>query len=917
MKLFTLILLFYLNTFTQSQVVPPGDITNTLSTRAGSVQLSSGVYTTNSVDVSSRNLNLQGVGTDTVINCNGGSFLKLKFATLNLSNLVIENCSSDRGSAVNSLASSVTLNNVIIRNCNATALGGGIYAVDTNLIISGSTIEGCHAEYSAGIYSAGTTLTIDNSKFLRNTALTSGGAIGAVVETVVFNNIELIENTVQVYGGALDLVAGKTIVNGLVSRGNVAYYGATGAHHGFESVSYKNAQVIDSDVFFYQSGEGAGYGVGFWATGSGLFSLENCTFSNLTGTLSASSLFMDNLQEFRLIDTKFNNTNGLFWGTIYANVIETVQAYNNIFSNNGSPQTGPFAGSAFETILIRNITSSGNLYTNNFGLSSGSVFSSENGVFTSINDTFSNNVAILGGGGLSCSGTRSCIVDGSLFEGNFSPKGGAMYSVFTEMTVRSGTACNANQATSGGCIYADIGGSYVGLSNLTATSNVAEIAGGVGFYELNSIFNEEEPCNNCEGNQASYGEAFATSPTKLELDVSTLSTKNLDSNSVVIKLRDAFSNEVILDVPLSAAISPQDGLIPNQKVLTFSNGDISQELQVVGTVGEVYSVEYSTNAGSLVLKDSLNIEILDCNFDDEYIEFFPPNSEAYQVCRNIDFQDNDGSGNIAVRIVLIVLSSIMIAFSLICIIVFILKKNSFIIRSASFVFCITALFGALLIFVGVILMALVTNDALCIVRPIFLATGFCLMLGAIVVKSYRVWRIIDNPELKVIVISNTNLFIAIGVLMLIEIILLVLLFAIDTPTKTYLPDGEEDAVRYPYCQSDTSEILVGILLAYNAILVLAGVFFSFKTRSAPIGLNESKYLAIVIFLILYVGGIIIPLGYMQEGDNPSFSLAIQGFGFWLPTTVFVFLFGGSKILYIITKKDGDSSSSSSSSSSSI
>lgn len=145
---------------------------------------------------------------------------------------------------------------------------------------------------------------------------------------------------------------------------------------------------------------------------------------------------------------------------------------------------------------------------------------------------------------------------------------------------------------------------------------------------------------------------------------------------------------------------------------------------------------------------------------------------------------------------------------------------------ASVPFVELTLAGFLTMYGAVILFAVeARSDFVCVARPWFATTGFSLVFSSLVVKTYRVWRLFHNEELRVLKITNSVLFpFVIGVLV-IQWAVCIVWMAISTPEADWSPTGSTDSERFRYCTSEYSDIFLGILLGLNVKLSQCMYYF--------------------------------------------------------------------------------------------
>ncbi|KYR02864.1 G-protein-coupled receptor family 3 [Tieghemostelium lacteum] len=224
---------------------------------------------------------------------------------------------------------------------------------------------------------------------------------------------------------------------------------------------------------------------------------------------------------------------------------------------------------------------------------------------------------------------------------------------------------------------------------------------------------------------------------------------------------------------------------------------------------------------------------------------------------------------------------ILILLALIMQVIVWMNKNRSIIRSASPIFCLLIIMGGILVYIGIIFWSIPPTNARCNLRIWFVSIGFTILIGSLVVKNFRIWLIFDNPELKTIKITNYQLIPWIGALILINGILMGAITGAGD-LKSIMEIGTDDLGKYEFqnvCQmSNRGSIPLYILLGYFAVLLLIGVFVSWKIRIVDIAeFNESKPIANTLYaisfsLFIIISLVVSPQYYMDE----QIILAIAG-----------------------------------------
>jgi len=253
------------------------------------------------------------------------------------------------------------------------------------------------------------------------------------------------------------------------------------------------------------------------------------------------------------------------------------------------------------------------------------------------------------------------------------------------------------------------------------------------------------------------------------------------------------------------------------------------------------------------------------------------------------------------------------------------KRNTLIIRSASFPFCFMMLIFMIILSCSSIFYVLQPDQLseVCIIRQWLTGLPLVGVLSALLVKANRIRRIFASKELVVQTITNTDLLKNAGVILFGETILLIIFSSLKLSYAEYIyGTGFISNLIYKSCNLENYyNIWLGIQFAYVAIFLFAGIVIAWQVRSVPSAFNEAPHIASCFLSLAVLLVILIPVNYLVD-DNPNALIIIRGLGQALVTIVMCFFLFGPKIYYIIEGKENDkhlssiSASSSSSSSSS-
>ncbi|ORX61728.1 hypothetical protein DM01DRAFT_1128526 [Hesseltinella vesiculosa] len=160
-------------------------------------------------------------------------------------------------------------------------------------------------------------------------------------------------------------------------------------------------------------------------------------------------------------------------------------------------------------------------------------------------------------------------------------------------------------------------------------------------------------------------------------------------------------------------------------------------------------------------------------------------------------------------------------------------------RVASPLFCLLELTGFLFCYVASIFFVGERNHTNCVVVPVALNIGFSLVMGNLVAKNYRIYRIFNNVFAKQTTIKDMQLLRVSGSLLLLTVLILVIWFGLCDASTEIFPSSHD--AYYVGCVYDgaSHSVFMALLTALAACELAFATFLAFKTRS--IGKTYEKY----------------------------------------------------------------------------
>ena len=245
------------------------------------------------------------------------------------------------------------------------------------------------------------------------------------------------------------------------------------------------------------------------------------------------------------------------------------------------------------------------------------------------------------------------------------------------------------------------------------------------------------------------------------------------------------------------------------------------------------------------------------------------------------------------RIAVQVIGAITLAIFMALLSAVVYFRNKNVIRYSSPVFSFFSLTGASMMIVTVFLLSpQPPTQGTCISAYWLLCVGFGLFYAGILVKTWRIIVVIRGASVfKAVSVPVRSLLAMITVIVLIEIILLILYSTIDTPDVVMrTPDDDVTLGLYEFrmvCQyPGASSVILWVLVAYNGLILAAGVVLTFMTKDISKIFNESKHLAVGIYAFGFALAIIVPLIEITSDVSARYLITCLGIIVSTATAVF-------------------------------
>jgi hypothetical protein len=279
-------------------------------------------------------------------------------------------------------------------------------------------------------------------------------------------------------------------------------------------------------------------------------------------------------------------------------------------------------------------------------------------------------------------------------------------------------------------------------------------------------------------------------------------------------------------------------------------------------------------------------------------------------CSYISFRSGIGGS-------MVVFSVLGIMISLIYIFLFLRYKNTEPIKKAPLNFSLIVILGSILNYASVIFSTGNPDEFKCILNKWFLIIGLSLAFGGLTVKLKKVYVIYKKRELNQGYISDVKLYrILIGLIAL-NTIALIFWTSFNSPIVSKSTNEERinsRVIQYDVtrCKNPREQNIVTLFFIYifNIVILLYGLWLSYKTWTIPQSYTETKFVGTCIFISTLGIFIAIPLIWFSYTDEINYLIKSLILNFSTAVTVSVYCVPKIRAAYyysalLLKKKDSN------------
>lgn len=193
--------------------------------------------------------------------------------------------------------------------------------------------------------------------------------------------------------------------------------------------------------------------------------------------------------------------------------------------------------------------------------------------------------------------------------------------------------------------------------------------------------------------------------------------------------------------------------------------------------------------------------------------------------------------------------------------------------ASSLPFCLIISLGAALFISSVFLSTGVAETARCHARVWLMCTGFVLMMGSFVIKVRRIDAIFNNRILAAVKLTNDVLYKQVAALLAVELVLLALFSGLSGYEVRVFNDLEDGNLFHTQCllsspdgggSNGAGAALTALLFAFKGAILCYGIFLAYATRDVTSAYNESKFLAMSTYNLVFISLIVVPIVAFME-----------------------------------------------------
>ena len=187
----------------------------------------------------------------------------------------------------------------------------------------------------------------------------------------------------------------------------------------------------------------------------------------------------------------------------------------------------------------------------------------------------------------------------------------------------------------------------------------------------------------------------------------------------------------------------------------------------------------------------------------------------------------------------------------------------------------------------------------CVAPITFASVGFTLTFGSLLLRTYRIYRVFDNPSLKQLRLKTSAMLLRLSVLLGVDFALLLAYALSVDPRRVVVPEEVDGVGLVDMVECSYDPTWPTIFLTWKGLVMLTLCGYAYKTRNVRSDFSEAKLIFFVAHEVLLCGLVVIPLMLSVAVDNAVLRYVLSSVGIFVVTLTSVFILVGSKVYFML------------------
>ena len=191
---------------------------------------------------------------------------------------------------------------------------------------------------------------------------------------------------------------------------------------------------------------------------------------------------------------------------------------------------------------------------------------------------------------------------------------------------------------------------------------------------------------------------------------------------------------------------------------------------------------------------------------------------------------------------------------------------------------------------------------ICAVRRFGIGFCFSLCYSALLVKTNRIHRIFNRPssssQVPPLISPESQLFFT-ALLVAVQIVVAIVWLVVEKPSIEYVYGDYVTDLR---C-GESPHIGLSVSLGYNFLLLMATLYFAFRTRKIPQNFNETKFINLTMYTLCVLWLAFIPTYYATANLGTIYQTGSLVLAIILNATVTLCILFVPKVYFIFARKE--------------